>query len=379
MTIYKMLFFIFMTTQFINESLAQMPDKIKPLNKSDFDRVIDDHAVKLFSLTNNNGMLSEITNYGGRVVSLWVPDKEGIYTDVVLGYETLDGYLSSNEGYYGAIIGRYANRIAKGRFSLNNVEYTLATNNGENHLHGGKNGFNNVIWEARLIDNSTLELRYTSVDGEEGYPGNLDIKVIYQLTDQNELKVEYWATTDKSTPVNLTHHSFFNLHGDGRGSINDHILQINANSYTPVNQNLIPTGDIADVRGTPMDFRTAKIIGKDLNRESKQLVYGNGYDFNWVINQNAKGLNYAARVEEPASGRVMEVYTNEPGVQFYGGNFLNGSDVGKNNHVYRSQEAFCLETQHYPDSPNQTNFPNTVLNPGDEYYSLCIYKFTTIE
>ena len=374
-----MLFFIFMTTQFINESLAQMPDKIKPLNKSDFDRVIDDHAVKLFSLTNNNGMLSEITNYGGRVVSLWVPDKEGIYTDVVLGYETLDGYLSSNEGYYGAIIGRYANRIAKGRFSLNNVEYTLATNNGENHLHGGKNGFNNVIWEARLIDNSTLELRYTSVDGEEGYPGNLDIKVIYQLTDENELKVEYWASTDKSTPVNLTHHSFFNLHGDGRGSMNDHILQINANSYTPVNQNLIPTGDIADVRGTPMDFRIAKIIGKDLNRESKQLVYGNGYDFNWVINQNAKGLNYAARVEEPASGRVMEVYTNEPGVQFYGGNFLNGSDVGKNNHVYRSQEAFCLETQHYPDSPNQTNFPNTVLNPGDEYYSLCIYKFTTIE
>lgn len=203
--------------------------------------------------------------------------------------------------------------------------------------------------------------------------------MIYQLTDENELKVEYWATTDKLTPVNLTHHSFFNLHGDGRGSINDHLLEINANSYTPVNESLIPTGQLAEVQETPMDFRIAKTIGKDLDQESIQLEYGNGYDFNWVINQNTEGLNFAARVEEPTSGRVIEVYTNEPGMQFYGGNFLNGSDIGKNNRVYRSQEAFCLETQHYPDSPNQASFPNTVLNPGEEYYSVCIYKFITVE
>ena len=235
------------------------------------------------------------------------------------------------------------------------------------------------MWQANLIDNSTLELKYKSVDGEEGYPGNLDLKVIYKLTDENELKVEYWATTDKSTPVNLTHHSFFNLHGDGRGSINDHLLKINANSYTPVNESLIPTGALATVLGTPMDFRIVKAIGKDLDKESKQLQYGNGYDFNWVINHNTQGLNFAARVEESTSGRVMEVYTNEPGIQFYGGNFLNGSDIGKNNRAYRFQEAFCLETQHYPDSPNQAKFPTTILNPGEEYYSICIYKFTIAE
>jgi aldose 1-epimerase len=379
MNIYKTLVLAFMTTQILNNSFGQTPNDIVPLDKAAFNKIINGENVELFSLTNKNGLLTEITNYGGRVVSLWVPDRAGKYTDIVLGYESLDGYLNSNEGYYGALIGRYANRIAKGRFNLNNVEYTLATNNGENHLHGGKNGFNNVVWEARLIDNSTLELKYKSLDGEEGYPGNLEVKVVYKLTDENELKVEYWATTDKSTPVNLTHHSFFNLHGDSRGSINDHILQINANNYTPVNESLIPTGELADVKGTPMDFIIAKAIGKDLDKESKQLEYGNGYDFNWIINQNTEGLNFAAKVVEPVSGRIMEVYTNEPGMQFYGGNFLNGNDIGKNNRPYRFQEAFCLETQHYPDSPNQANFPNTVLNPGEEYYSVCIYKFLIAE
>ena len=368
-----------MTTQIFNNSFGQLSNDIEPLDKAAFEKVIDGKTVKLFTLTNKNGLLTEITNYGGRVVSLWVPDKAANYTDIVLGYESLDGYLNSNEGYFGALIGRYGNRIAKGKFKLNDNEYTLATNNGENHLHGGVNGFNNVVWQANLIDNSTLELKYKSVDGEEGYPGNLDIKVIYKLTDENELKVEYWATTDKSTPVNLTHHSFFNLHGDGRGSINDHLLQINANSYTPVNESLIPTGALAAVQGTPMDFRIAKAIGKDLDEESKQLEYGNGYDFNWVVNHNTEGLNFAARVEESTSGRAMEVYTNEPGMQFYSGNFLNGSDIGKNNRAYRFQEAFCLETQHYPDSPNQAKFPTTILNPGEEYYSICIYKFTIAE
>ena len=379
MKILKILLLAFMTTQILNDSFGQVPDDIKPLNKSDFNKVIDGKTVALFSLTNKNGMLAEITNYGGRVVSLWVPDKAGKYADIVLGYESLDGYLNSNEIYFGALIGRYGNRIAAGSFEINDNEYILATNNEKNHLHGGVNGFNNVVWEAKLTDYSTLELTYKSADGEEGYPGNLAVKVVYKLTDDNELKVEYWATTDQPTPVNLTHHSFFNFHGDGRGSINDHLLQINADSYTPVDEGLIPTGELADVQGTPMDFRATKLIGQDLNKASTQLAYGNGYDFNWIINQNVDGLNFAARIEEPVSGRVMEVYTNEPGLQFYGGNFLNGSDIGKNNRPYRFQEAFCLETQHYPDSPNQDNFPSTMLNPGEEYYSICIYKFSIAE
>ena len=365
--------------QNLKDSASLLPNEIRLLDKSGFNKVIDGHPVDLFRLTNKYGMVTEITNYGGRVVTLWVPDKAGKFTDIVLGYETLDGYLNSNEAYFGALIGRYGNRIANGRFSLNDQEYFLAANNAANHLHGGVKGFNVIVWKANQIDSSTLELNYKSVDGEEGYPGNLDIKVIYTLSDENELKVEYWATTDKSTPVNLTHHSFFNLHGDGRGSIADHKLQINANTYTPVDDGLIPTGEFASVQGTPMDFRLAKAIGKDIDKNSKQLVYGNGYDLNWIINQNSEGLNFAAKVVEPRSSRVMEVYTNEPGIQFYTGNFLNGSDIGKNNRPYRSREAFCLETQHYPDSPNHSNFPNTILKPGEKYYSICIYRFAIAE
>jgi aldose 1-epimerase len=261
---------------------------------------------------------------------------------------------------------------------LNEKAYTLATNNGENHLHGGRKGFNAVVWDAQQINNQRLELSYLSADGEEGYPGNLNVKVVYSLTDSNELKIEYSATTDRPTVVNLTHHSFFNLNGEGNGTINDHVLHINADAYTPVDAELIPTGTLATVEGTPFDFRTPKAIKTDLQKADEQLHFGNGYDHNFVLNnnrKNAEGLQFAAKVSEPISGRTMEVWTNEPGLQFYGGNFLNGNDIGKSSKPYRFRSAFCLETQHYPDSPNQANFPTTILAPGATYHSICVYKF----
>jgi aldose 1-epimerase len=291
----------------------------------------------------------------------------------------LTGYLNSNEIYYGALIGRYGNRIANGRFELNDTVYELVQNNGVNHLHGGTKGFNDVVWKAAQADSQTLVLTYTSPHMEEGYPGNLDVKVQYQLTDENELKIEYWATTDRPTPVNLTHHSFFNLKGAGNGTINDHILQINADLYTPVDSGLIPTGALETVEGTPMDFRMPVAIGDRIDDDFQQLEYGGGYDHNWVLFPAENDLSFAARVVEPESGRILEVYTNEPGMQFYGGNFLDGSDTGKDGKTYDFRTSFCLETQHFPDSPNQENFPSTILNPGEEYYSVCVYKFGVVE
>lgn len=349
-----------------------------PINTSGFDTLYNGKQVQLFTLKNKSGMLSEITNFGGRVVSLWAPDTQGNYEDIVLGYENLNGYLQSNETYFGALIGRYGNRIGKGEFQLNGQSYKLAINNGENHLHGGVNGFNNVVWDAKQITNQKLELTYISPDGEEGYPGNLNVKVIYELTDENELRIEYWATTDKATPINLTHHSFFNFHGAGKGSINDHILQINADKYTPVDKGLIPIGKLADVEGTPMDFRKPTAIMKRVNSDMEQMKFGMGYDHNWALKKQDKGLTFAAKITEPSSGRMMEVWTNEPGLQFYGGNFLDGRDKGKNGKVYEHRTAFCLETQHFPDSPNKKDFPSTILNPGEEYYSICIYKFMVV-
>ena len=349
--------------------------------------------VELFTLRNANGVVTQITNYGGRVVNLFVPDRDGNFEDIVLGYSDLNGYLNSNEIYYGTLIGRYGNRIAKGQFILNDSLYVLATNNGPNHLHGGPGGFHNVVWDAVQQDDRTLLLSYLSVDGEEGYPGNLQVNVTYELTDDNELKIQYWATTDKPTHVNLTHHSFFNLKGAGEGDVNDHLLRINANYFTPVDIGLIPTGEIAPVEGTPFDFRQLTPIGDRVNGDHQQLVYGLGYDHNWVLSPASdemafaenddelktpyvyEDLTFAAKVVEPASGRTMEVYTNEPAIQFYGGNFLNGSDTGKYGKVYSYRGALCLETQHYPDSPNQPAFPSTRLNPGEEYYSVCVYKF----
>ncbi len=340
-----------------------------------FEQTTDNHPIHLFTLKNKNGMVSQITNLGGRVVSLWTPDRNGQYEDIVLGMETANDYLTAKEKYFGALIGRYGNRIANGTFVLNDDTIKLAQNNGSNHLHGGINGFNNVVWKANLINEQTLELEYHSPDMEEGYPGKLSVKVVYQLTDANELKIEYRASTDRPTPVNLTHHSFFNLRGAGNGSINNHLLFINADYYTPIDENLIPTGEIASVKGTPMDFTQATAIGSRVNSDDEQLIFGRGYDHNWVLNPGPRKVNLAARTSEPQSGRIMEVYTNEPGIQFYGGNFLDGSDIGKGDKAYTFRSAFCLETQHFPDSPNQKAFPSTILQPGENYYSICIYRF----
>ena len=352
-------------------------DKKEPvlIDSENFTDVVDGQEVKLFTLQNINGLVTQITNYGGRVVSLWAPDSNGDYEDIVLGYESMEGYLNSNEIYYGALIGRYGNRIGGGEFVLNDTVYSLAQNDAENTLHGGVKGFNDVVFEAEKPDAQTLVLTYTSPHMEEGFPGNLEVKVQYQLTDDNELKIEYWATTDRPTPVNLTHHSFFNLKGAGDGTINDHLLMINADYYTPVDESLIPTGEIAPVKGTPMDFRELTRIGERLGEEFQQLEFGKGYDHNWVLNDAENGLTYAAKVVEPNSGRTLEVYTNEPGMQFYGGNFLDGSDTGKYGENYQYRGAFCLETQHFPDSPNKAEFPSTILNPGEEYYSVCVYEF----
>jgi aldose 1-epimerase len=355
---------------------AEKKQNSKPIAKSNFDKVIDGKQVRLYTLKNDSGITAEITNYGGKVVSLWMPDRLGVYQDIVLGHSNIDDYVSSKEKYFGALIGRYGNRIGKGKFSLDGKEYDLATNNDENHLHGGNKGYNSVVWDAKQTDDKTLELSYKSKDMEEGYPGNLSIKVVYTLTDNNELKIEYWATTDAPTVVNLTHHSFFNLKGTGNGTINDHLLQINAPYYTPVDKGLIPTGEIATVENTPFDFQKPTLIGKRLEVKNKQLEFGLGYDHNFVLNQTLNGLNFAAKILDPISGRQMEVYTNEPGLQFYGGNFLDGSIVGKGKKKYYHRTAFCLETQHFPDSPNKEYFPSTRLNPGTEYYSICIYKFS---
>ncbi len=361
------------------KGIGQEINKSKLLKEEDFQKTIKGKQVNLFTLKNKEGTVAQITNYGGKVVSLWLPDRLGNYEDVVLGYPTIEGFLTAKEKYFGALIGRYGNRIGHGKFSLDGKAYTLATNNNANHLHGGNVGYDAVVWDAQQIDRQTLVLTYLSKDMEEGYPGNLKIKVKYKLSDNNELITEYWATTDKPTVINLTQHSFFNLKGAGNGSINNHLLQINASYYTPVDQGLIPTGEIATVENTPMDFLKPTKIGERVHNDFKQLKYGLGYDHNFVLNQSLEGLNYAAKVIEPTSGRTLEVYTNEPGLQFYGGNFLDGSIQGKQGKPYKHRTAFCLETQHFPDSPNKPQFPSTRLNPGEQYYSICIYKFNTIK
>ena len=366
--------YILLIFSLISMSCEKKYNNVKLISRKNFETAIDGKKVDLYTLNNSNGLVTQITNYGGRVVSLWVPDKNGNFEDIVLGYETIEGYLESNEIYFGALIGRYGNRIANGRFILDDSTYTLAKNNGDNHLHGGKKGFNNVIWDARQISDSELELIYRSEDGEEGYPGMLDVVVIYKLTDNNELEINYTASTNKATHINLTHHSFFNLHGEGGGSINDHVLQINAEFYTPIKEGLIPTGDIENVKGTPFDFIEPTLIGEHVNDDDQQLKYGFGYDHNFVL--DGSGLKLAAAVIEPNSGRKMEVITSEPGLQFYGGNFLDGKEFGKRNLPYNYRTAFCLEAQHFPDSPNQNHFPSTILNEGENYKSICIYKFS---
>ena len=346
------------------------------MKKSDFKTDLNGKDIQLFRLINKNGVIVEITNYGGKVVSIIVPDKNGVFKDVVLGFDHIDDYISGNP-YFGALIGRYANRICKGKFSLLGKEYQLAKNNGENHLHGGIIGYNDIVWDANFDENKNkLELTYLSKDGEENYPGNVSLKVIYSLTEENELKINYFATTDQTTIINLTHHSFFNLKGEGNGDVLDHELYINSDAFTPTNAESIPTGEFKSVVGTPMDFRSFTAIGKRIEQKDEQLEFGNGYDHNWILKNNKKSVVLASAVHEPESGRYMEVWTDQPGMQFYSGNFLDGSDIGKEGKKYPRRSAFCLETQHFPDAPNQLHFPSTILEPNKKYDYTCVYKFS---
>ncbi len=339
---------------------------------------VDGKEAFLFTLANARGMTTTITNYGGIVVTLTAPDREGKFDDVVLGYDKLDGYLKETP-YFGAIVGRYGNRIGKGRFTVEGKEYTLAINNKPNALHGGLKGFDKVVWDAESFieaDSVGLKLTYLSKDGEEGYPGNLKSTVTYRLTNDNELRIDYEATTDKATPVNLTNHSYWNLAGQGKGDILDHEIMLNADRFTPVDETLIPTGELRPVKDTPFDFTKATRIGARINNQGdQQIKFGLGYDHNFVLNRIGSGLTLAAKVTEPKSGRVMEVLTTEPGVQFYTGNFLDGSIVGKGGRVYKHRYGFCLETQHYPDSPNKSQFPSTILKPGQQYRTTTVHRF----
>ena len=356
---------------------ASAKTMIKPeIKKQAFGKTADQQAVDIYTLTNANGVEARIMTYGGTVVSLKTPDRDGKLKDVVLGYETLDGYLK-NSPYFGSIIGRYGNRIANGTFRLNGNRYTLPKNDGENTLHGGIKSFDKVVWKATEIkgkDGVGLSLSYLSKDGEEGFPGNLSVTVVYTLTNKNELKIDYRASTDKETVVNLTHHSYFNLAGEG--SILDHELMINADRFTPVDSRLIPTGELRAVKGGPLDFTKSAVIGARIDRQDEQLVLGKGYDHNWVLNRGKARLGLAARAYDPRSGRVMEVYTTEPGIQLYTGNFLDGSITGKGGQVYKRRYGFCLETQHFPDSPNKPSFPSTALKPGQVYQTTTVYKFS---
>jgi len=347
--------------------------------KKSFGKTPDGQPVDLYVLTNKSGGEASITNYGGAVVSIKVPDRNGKLADVVLGYDTADGYVN-DKSHFGGIIGRFGNRIAHAQFVLDGKTYTLAKNNGENTLHGGVKGFDKALWTAKILpakDGQSLELSYLSKDGDEGFPGNLKVTVTYTWTDANALQIEYSATTDKKTVLNLTNHSYFNLAGQGSGDILGHQLVIEADKFTPVDAGLIPTGELRDVAGTPFDFRKPVAIGARIDQDDEQLKLGGGYDHNFVIRRSAGvGESLAARVLDPATGRVLEVWTTEPGVQFYTGNFLDGKTPGKGGVTYPRRNAFCLETQHYPDSPNQPKFPSVVLKPGERYHTITTYKFS---
>ncbi|RPI23511.1 MAG: galactose mutarotase [Acidobacteria bacterium] len=358
-------------------SMVQAEGKMN-IQKSAFGKTSGGQNVDLYTLTNDNGMVVKVTNWGATIVSVQVPDRSGKNADVVLGYDNLDGYLA-DKAYLGCTVGRYGNRIAKGRFTLEGKEYKLALNDGENHLHGGLAGFNKKLWQANEVkaaDGVAVQMHYVSKDGEEGYPGNLDVSVTFGLDNKNQVKIDYLATTDKTTVVNLTNHSYFNLLGDAAGNILGHEVTINADRFTPVNKTLIPTGELAPVAGTPMDFKQPKAIGARIDDKYEQLVFGRGYDHNWVVNQAGASPWLAAKVFEPKTGRVMEVLTAEPGIQFYTGNFLDGTIKGKKGVAYQHRYGLCLETQHFPDSPNQPKFPSTTLKPGAKYQTTTIYRFS---
>ncbi len=347
------------------------------VSRAAFAKTPDGEDVDVFTLTNAPGLEARIISYGGIVISLRVPDRDGKFDDIALGYNNLDGYLKSTP-YFGAIIGRYGNRIAKGQFTLDGSLYKLATNNGPNHLHGGVKGFDKVVWKGEPFKNAEgvgVVLTRDSPDGEEGYPGTLKSRVTYTLNDKNELAVDYLASTDKPTVINLTHHTYFNLAGEGKRDVLDHQMMINADRYTPIDATSIPTGTLESVEGTPFDFRNPTAIGSRINQNDPQLVNGKGYDHNFVINRQGNGLVRAARVVEPSTGRVLEVSTTEPGIQFYSGNFLDGTITGKSGKPYLQRFGFCLEPQHFPDSPNHSTFPSAILRPGEEYRSRTVFAF----
>ena len=349
------------------------------IDSTAFGTTPDGQAATLYTLTNAQGVEAKITDFGGVVVSLKVPDRNDSLADVVLGFENLEPYFEDSP-YFGALVGRYGNRIDQGKFTLDGQEYTLAQNNDENHLHGGLKGFDKVLWQAQTISSDSsvgLRLHYLSPDGEEGYPGALDVTVSYELTNDNALRIHYQATTDAPTVINLTNHSYFNLAGQDHGSILDHEVMINADQFVPVDSTLIPTGELASVAGTPLDFTEPTSVGARINEEHPQLVYGIGYDHCWVLNKAMDELGLAASVYEPTSGRYLEVMTTEPGVQFYSGNFLDGSLTGKDGAIYGHRSGLCLETEHFPDSPNQPEFPSTELQPGETYETTTIYRFST--
>lgn len=346
------------------------------LDKAKFETTVDGKPVHLYVLTNSRGMEACITNYGGRVVSLMVPDKDGNFRDVVLGYDSIADYVNHPEGNFGALIGRYGNRINQGKFKIGDTEYQLPQNNYGHCLHGGPKGFHHSVWDATLLNDSTLSLKLSSPDGEAGFPGKLDVDVTYSLTSDNGLQIDYKAVTDKPTIVNLTNHSYFNLGGDGSKDVLGEYVMINADGFTPIDSTFMTTGEISKVEGTPFDFRTAKTVGQDINADNELLRNGLGYDHNFVLNTNGDSTAVAASIYDATTGIRMEVYTTEPGLQFYTGNFLDGKDKGKKGAAYPLRGAICMETQHFPDSPNKPDFPSVLLNPGETYHSLCIYKFS---
>lgn len=350
-----------------------------PLFKTEaFDTVISNKQVSLYTLESGNGLVMQVTNYGGRIVSLWAPDKDGKYEDVVLGFESIHKYIN-NEGerYLGPVIGRYGNRIANAQFVLDSVTYTLPANDNGNTLHGGPNGFDSQVWTVDSVSANSIHLSYISVDGEEGFPGTVKTEMTYELSANNELILKYKATTDKPTHINLTNHSHFNLKGAGNGDVLDHLLTINASHMTPVDSVLIPTGEIASVEGTPFDFRQATVIGKRIEDDNDQLKKGKGYDHNWVVDKtDSTAVDLIVTLYEPQSGRVMEVLTDQPGIQVYTGNFFTGKVIGKYNKPLLHRGAVALEVQKFPDTPNQPNFPTTRVNPGEVYTQTCIYKFS---
>jgi aldose 1-epimerase len=345
------------------------------IREESFKGVHNGKPTGLYTLKNKNGLIAQITNYGAIIVSIFVPDRKGNLADIVQGYDTIDEYIKGNCPYMGAVCGRCANRIAKGKFSLLDKNYSLAVNNGPNHLHGGITGFSKVVWDVVRTSPSSVQLAYFSRDGEENYPGNLKVSVTYTLSDKNELRLDYKATTDKTTVVNLTSHSYFNLAGEGSGSVYDQELMINGAFFTPIDDTSVPTGEIRFVKGTPMDFTESRKIGELIDQDDEQLKYGAGYDHNWVLNHRAGTLGLAAVANDPLSGRVMEIHTTQPGVQLYTANWIDG-EKGKGDKKYGRRWAFCLETQHFADAINKPHFPSTILNPGEEFNQTTVHKFS---